>query len=127
MQERISVLISKVPRLSLWVMTVSYTHLERNYPSLLVNRIYADAFHRESSATGETYPDATKRLLQLFNRKDCPVMMTKLVIATVLSIRKNTSKTMPIRKVIRTVSTIPMTVGVEEILSVPLGNMITRK
>ena len=37
--------------------------------------------------------------------KDCPVMMTKLVIATVLSIRKNTSKAMPIRKVIRTVST----------------------
>ncbi|MFR5757374.1 MAG: hypothetical protein ACLUE2_01760 [Bacteroides cellulosilyticus] len=34
----------------------------------LSNRIYADAFHRESSATGETYPDATKRLLQLFNR-----------------------------------------------------------
>jgi len=30
--------------------------------------MYADAFHRESSATGETYPDATKRLLQLFNR-----------------------------------------------------------
>ena len=54
--------------------------------------------------------------------KDCPVMMTKLVIATVLSIRKNTSKAMPIRKVIRTVSTIPMTVGVEEILSVPPGN-----
>ena len=51
-------------------------------------------------------------------------MMTRLVIATVLSIRKNTSKAMPIRKVIRTVSTIPMTVGVEEILSVPLGNSL---
>ena len=36
--------------------------------------------------------------------------------------QKNTSKAMPIRKVIRTVSTIPMTVGVEEILSVPPGN-----
>ena len=56
--------------------------------------------------------------------KDCPVTMTRLVIATVLSIRKNTSKAMPIRKVIRTVSTIPMTVGVEEILSVPLGNSL---
>ena len=44
--------------------------------------------------------------------------------ATALSIRKNTSKAMPIRKVIRTVSTIPMTVGVEEILSVPLGNSL---
>ena len=32
--------------------------------------------------------------------KGCPVMMTKLVIATVLSIRKNTLKAMPIRKVI---------------------------
>ena len=51
-------------------------------------------------------------------------MMTRLVIATVLSIRKNTLKAMPIRKVIRTVSTIPMTVGVEEILSVPLGNSL---
>lgn len=56
--------------------------------------------------------------------KGCPVMMTRLVIATVLSIRKNTSKAKPIRKVIRTVSTIPMTVGVEEILSVPLGNSL---
>lgn len=56
--------------------------------------------------------------------KGCPVMMTRLVIATVLSIRKNTLKAMPIRKVIRTVSTIPMTVGVEEILSVPLGNSL---
>ena len=56
--------------------------------------------------------------------KDCPVTMTRLVIATVLSIRKNTSKAMPIRKVIRTVSTIPMTAGVEEILSVPLGNSL---
>ena len=40
--------------------------------------------------------------------KGCPVMMTRLVIATVLSIRKNTLKAMPIRKVIRTVSTIPV-------------------
>ena len=48
-------------------LLASYT--EKNYPSLLVNRIYADAFHREASATGETYPDATKRLLQLFNRE----------------------------------------------------------
>lgn len=38
--------------------------------------------------------------------------------------QKNTLKAMPIRKVIRTVSTIPMTVGVEEILSVPLGNSL---
>ena len=44
----------------------SYT--ERNYPSFLVERIYADAFRRESSATGETYHDATKRLLQLFDK-----------------------------------------------------------
>ena len=46
--------------------SASYT--ERNYPSFLVERIYADAFRRESSATGETYPDATKRLLQLFDK-----------------------------------------------------------
>ena len=38
--------------------------------------------------------------------------------------QKNTLKAMPIRKVIRTVSTIPMTVGVEGILSVPLGNSL---
>ena len=66
----------------------------------------------------------TERKNHSFYMKGCPVMMTRLVIATVLSIRKNTSKAMPIRKVIRTVSTIPMTVGVEEILSVPLGNSL---
>ena len=38
--------------------------------------------------------------------------------------QKKYLKAMPIRKVIRTVSTIPMTVGVEEILSVPLGNSL---
>lgn len=38
--------------------------------------------------------------------------------------QKNTSKAMPIRKVIRTVSTIPMTAGVEGILSVPPGNSL---
>lgn len=47
-------------------MLAAYT--ERNYPSLLVNRIYADAFRRQASATGETYPDATKRLLQMFDK-----------------------------------------------------------
>lgn len=44
----------------------SYT--ERNYPSFLVERIYADAYRRESSAAGETYPEATRRLLQLFDK-----------------------------------------------------------
>ena len=38
--------------------------------------------------------------------------------------QKKYLEAMPIRKVIRTVSTIPMTVGVEEILSVPLGNSL---
>ncbi|WP_299993013.1 type IX secretion system sortase PorU [uncultured Bacteroides sp.] len=47
-------------------LLASYT--EQNYPSLLVNRIYADAFRRETSATGETYPEATKRLLQMFDK-----------------------------------------------------------
>ena len=36
--------------------------------------------------------------------------------------QKNTSKAMPSREVIQTVSTIRMTVGVEEILSVLRGN-----
>ena len=38
--------------------------------------------------------------------------------------QKKYLEAMPIRKVIRTVSTILMTVGVEEILSVPLGNSL---
>lgn len=54
--------------------------------------------------------------------KDYPVMMTRPEIATALLIRKNTSKAMPIREVIQTVSTIRMTVGVEGILSALRGN-----
>lgn len=47
-------------------MLAGYT--ERNYPSLLVSRIYADAFRRQASAIGDSYPDATKRLLQMFDK-----------------------------------------------------------
>jgi hypothetical protein len=43
-------------------------YTETHYPALLVNRLYADAYRREASATGYTYPDATKRLKQLFER-----------------------------------------------------------
>lgn len=43
-------------------------YTERNHPAMLVSRIYADAFRRESSATGERYPDATKRLMQQFDK-----------------------------------------------------------
>lgn len=41
---------------------------EINYPSFLVNRIYADAYRMETTATGTSYPQATKRLLQLFDQ-----------------------------------------------------------
>lgn len=69
-----------------WKHTVCYVADDGDKNSMLLNLNYwqatsreiillclstgsdADAFHRESSATGETYPDATKRLLQLFNR-----------------------------------------------------------
>ena len=44
------------------------TYTETNHPELRVERIYADAYRRESSASGYTYPDATKRLLQLFEQ-----------------------------------------------------------
>ncbi len=43
-------------------------YTEENHPSLLVHRIYADAFRREDTATGNSYPDATKRLKQLLHR-----------------------------------------------------------
>lgn len=47
-------------------LLASYT--ETNYPSMLVHRVYADAFKREDTATGNSYPEATKRLKQLLNR-----------------------------------------------------------
>ena len=43
-------------------------------------------------------------------------------IATALSIRKNTSKAMPSKEATRIFSTIPMTVGAAEILTVPHGS-----
>lgn len=38
------------------------------YPVMRAERILADAYKRESSATGYSYPQATKRLLQLFEQ-----------------------------------------------------------
>lgn len=43
-------------------------YTELNYPSFLVKRIYEDAFKREATATGQTYPDATRQLLRLFDQ-----------------------------------------------------------
>lgn len=43
----------------------SYT--EKNHPQFMVNRIYQDAFPRESTASGFTYKQATKRLLSSVN------------------------------------------------------------
>ncbi len=40
----------------------------RYAPHMRPERILADAYKRESSSTGHTYPDATKRLLQLFDQ-----------------------------------------------------------
>jgi len=40
---------------------------ETNYPEFTVNRIFADAYKWETTATGHTYKQATKRLLELFN------------------------------------------------------------
>lgn len=37
-------------------------------PIMRAERILADAYKRESSATGHSYPQATKRLLQLFEQ-----------------------------------------------------------
>lgn len=36
-------------------------------PSLLVKKVYWDAYKRVTSATGDSYPEATKRILELFN------------------------------------------------------------
>ncbi len=43
------------------------TKVEKNYPEYMVNRIYADSYKWETTATGHTYKQATKRLLELFN------------------------------------------------------------
>lgn len=40
--------------------------IERLYPEYQVNRIYQDAYKWETTATGHTYKQATKRLLELF-------------------------------------------------------------
>ncbi|WP_321425629.1 type IX secretion system sortase PorU [uncultured Bacteroides sp.] len=42
------------------------TKVEATYPEFMVNRIYADAYKWETTATGHTYKQATKRLLDLF-------------------------------------------------------------
>lgn len=44
------------------------SYVEENYSSLRVNRVYADAYRRESSATGYSYPDAHKQLLRLLEQ-----------------------------------------------------------
>lgn len=41
--------------------------VESSYPEFQVNRIFADAYKWETTATGHTYKQATKRLLELFN------------------------------------------------------------
>ncbi len=43
------------------------TSTEKAHPQFMVNRVYQDAFPRESTASGFTYPQATKRLLSLID------------------------------------------------------------
>ena len=43
------------------------TYTEENYPFVRVHRILLDAYRRESSATGHSYPEAHERLLQLLD------------------------------------------------------------
>ncbi len=42
-------------------------YVEKNAPQMMVSRVYQDAFPRESTAAGFTYPQATKRLLTLID------------------------------------------------------------
>lgn len=44
------------------------TAVNTNYPAMRAERILPDAYKRESSATGYSYPQATRRLLQLFEQ-----------------------------------------------------------
>lgn len=44
------------------------TYTETHHPALQVTRLYADAYRREASATGYTYPEATNRLLHHFEQ-----------------------------------------------------------
>lgn len=43
------------------------TSVEEEYPEIIVNRLYQDAFPRTSTASGYTYPQATNRLLELID------------------------------------------------------------
>lgn len=40
---------------------------EKNNPEFVINRIYADAYKWEATATGHTYKQANKKLMELFN------------------------------------------------------------
>lgn len=42
--------------------------VQKDYPEFQIERIYADAFRLESSATGASYPQATSRLLKMFDQ-----------------------------------------------------------
>lgn len=44
------------------------TETERDHPLFMVKRVYEDAFKRQTTATGSSYPDANRRLLQLFDQ-----------------------------------------------------------
>ncbi|NDW13778.1 hypothetical protein D0T50_12895 [Bacteroides sp. 214] len=44
------------------------TYAEDNYGNFMVNRIYADSYKREATATGYSYPDATNQLLKQFEK-----------------------------------------------------------
>lgn len=43
-------------------------YVSQNHPQFKVERVFADAYKREASATGMSFPGATKRLLQLFGQ-----------------------------------------------------------
>lgn len=42
-------------------------YIEENNPEYLVKRIYWDAYKMEKTSTGDSYPEVTKRLMELFN------------------------------------------------------------
>lgn len=43
------------------------TYMQKEHPSFLINRIYSDSYRREATATGHSYPEAHKRILQSFD------------------------------------------------------------
>ena len=62
--ENITKLISAIAEVAMATADKVATLVETEHPSYRINKIYWDAYKRESSATGYSYPDVTRLIKQ---------------------------------------------------------------